>query len=331
MSSIPRTVVQTDKTKGVRQQLTDKTEDVRPQRTDKREDILPQGVECFIPRTVFQTDKTRDVRPQWVEGPPSLKTIGLPGWKYEFYDDSDIDALMKTHFQKYYKFWSTLPYPIMKVDFFRYARLYHDGGFYSDLDYKYLKSLEHFFYNDKGEPTEAGCYVVKSKINENVFSNSIMASRRKHPFWLYLMDYCMNYATTHNTKIKTIMEVTGPRALDKCAKKWNAEINGGERPKHLLITPFPSNVNACNICEVGDIKEGAYTTTLEGQSWASPGEKMLGNFFCFANAGGIWFVLGILVFVVVVAIIILIRKKKVHPDQLNPIFIMKPLIYNTND
>lgn len=98
-----------------------------------------------IPKIIFQTDKTSEIRDEWKEGPPSLQNVGLPGWKYEFYDDEAVDKFVRENFPHYYAIWKSYPYPIMRVDTFRYMKLYKEGGFYSDMDYKYIEKYRAHF------------------------------------------------------------------------------------------------------------------------------------------------------------------------------------------
>ena len=103
--------------------------------------------------------------------------------KRKFYTDNDIDNYMKINFPEFYNFFSKqINKVIEKVDFFRYAVLYKEGGIYADMDTEILDPKLLFS-------------LLKHKIvlgYENTFgrrliSQAVLISEKNNKFWYYLM------------------------------------------------------------------------------------------------------------------------------------------------
>jgi alpha 1,6-mannosyltransferase len=60
---------------------------------------------------------------------------------YTFYSDVSALALFQNHLPEFLSTFTTLPTPILKTDFFKYAVLYVYGGIYSDLDVNLIYPL----------------------------------------------------------------------------------------------------------------------------------------------------------------------------------------------
>jgi alpha 1,6-mannosyltransferase len=60
---------------------------------------------------------------------------------YTFYSDVAALTLFQNHLPEYLSTFITLPLPILKTDFFKYAVLYVYGGIYSDLDVSLIHPL----------------------------------------------------------------------------------------------------------------------------------------------------------------------------------------------
>jgi hypothetical protein len=57
-----------------------------------------------------------------------------PAYEYSFFDDARVEEFIRHRFPQYREVFNNFRYPIQRVDFFRYLAIYHDGGFYFDLD-----------------------------------------------------------------------------------------------------------------------------------------------------------------------------------------------------
>jgi mannosyltransferase OCH1-like enzyme len=263
-----------------------------------------------IPKVVFQTDKTKEIREIWKEGPPSLQNVALPGWKYEFYDDEDIEKYVVTHFEWFYSTWKKYPHNIMRVDTFRYMKLYRDGGFYSDMDYKYLKNIEYLFYNTDGAPTEPLIHIIKSANFKSSWSNSIMASVPGHPFWLDVLKQCqIRPFSAYFGKMSMVLNWTGPRMITRVIKRGLTITNGTGIIKSVPIpglVALPKELNMGDISEYNIIKKDALAVALEGQSWAGMGEKILNTLCIFFKK--LWALLVIIVILIIVIGVILVLR-----------------------
>ena len=60
---------------------------------------------------------------------------------YTFYSDAAAITLFRNHLPEYLSTFLSLPTPILKTDFFKYAVLYVHGGIYSDLDVSLIHPL----------------------------------------------------------------------------------------------------------------------------------------------------------------------------------------------
>lgn len=258
-----------------------------------------------IPKRIFQTDRSHTVRPEWTEGPPSLKNIALPGWKYEFYDHDDMDVFVKQNYMWYYETWMSFPHVIMKVDTFRYMKLHKDGGFYCDMDFKFLRNIEHLFYDPKNkEPTKYKVQFAKSVNDQAYWTNSIMASIPGHSIWLEFLKETQNYIETPADMVKsyTVMYRTGPAMITRVLNKYtNKEL------EDMNIGSMPKEINLCDMDEIGIVKPGSWTVALKGQSWLTDEEKFIANSsFKLKKACGGWLNFILIIFFILVIIIIII-------------------------
>ena len=65
----------------------------------------------------------------------------LSNFAYNFYSDAAALTLLRNHLPEYLSTFISLPAPILKTDFFKYAVLYVYGGIYSDLDVSLIHPL----------------------------------------------------------------------------------------------------------------------------------------------------------------------------------------------
>lgn len=86
-----------------------------------------------IPKRIIQTGKSRDLPMVARASAASIRALN-PDFEYLFFDDSDVERFVDTHFPQHRKLFDSFPYRIQKFDFFRYLAVYHHGGFYFDLD-----------------------------------------------------------------------------------------------------------------------------------------------------------------------------------------------------
>ena len=134
-------------------------------------------------------------------------------FKYKFYDDKDLEELIKSKLPENYNFYMKLR-NIEKIDFARYVMMYHYGGIYADMD-TILKDISYIrkIFNLSNK------IVIGIEFNKLRFhaAQSILISTSKHnPFWLDLVSYIVrNY-----DKDKYITYNTGPDMYTSFLKQY---------------------------------------------------------------------------------------------------------------
>ena len=104
----------------------------------------------------------------------------FPDFEYKFWNDEEIEALVKDHYPEYWDMYSSFPVHIMQIDFARFCMLHKYGGIYADLDYFCYQN----FYNDLTD----GVYVVENPLGNDPIENSLMVSSAGNDFWIKCMD-----------------------------------------------------------------------------------------------------------------------------------------------
>ena len=244
-------------------------------------------------KIIIQTDKTAEIREEWKPSPQSLREY-LPGWEYQFYDDEKILEFVRVNYPELLETFLSYPHNIQRVDVFRYLKLYKDGGFYSDMDYKFTHPLEELFYNEDGTPKEGEVFLMKSPNVGKYFTNSIMASKPGAKIWLDVIEEIKKDKKWWMVgRHLQVIGQTGPGMLDRVVKRKGYKYYG--------ITLLPvEKLSPCNICEVGVKKPDAWSENLPGGSWTSWDTKVYNWTFCN------WKWLLLLVLIIIVAIFLVI-------------------------
>lgn len=216
-----------------------------------------------IPKIIMQTWKTQKLPQKWKASPESIKKH-MPEWKYVLMTDEDNRAFVIEHFPEYLETYDNFKYPIQRVDMIRPMFLYIYGGVYIDLDYVLNKSFEELFNND------ADLYFVPSANTSIYFTNSFMASKPKHQFWLEYLKHMKNEAPLWAiTKHFKVMTTTGPIGLSNVLRATKSVYS--VLPQKQLIP--------CDVCNIGSCR-GGYLKTIEGQSWNSWDSLLLNFVYC---------------------------------------------------
>jgi hypothetical protein len=107
-------------------------------------------------------------------------------WEYRFWNDDEIDNLVRTEYPEYYDMYNEFPVHIMKIDFVRFCMMHAFGGIYADLDYYCYANFEHIL--DAHESSDTA-FLVENPYGNDPIENSLMASNRpEHSFWITAMD-----------------------------------------------------------------------------------------------------------------------------------------------
>ena len=87
-----------------------------------------------IQKRIWQTYKHRDI-PSCAVGCVQSWTDIHPDWDYTFHDDDTIADFIREYFpREIFEVFVSMPYGVMRSDFWRYAIIYTFGGIYADLD-----------------------------------------------------------------------------------------------------------------------------------------------------------------------------------------------------
>jgi inositol phosphorylceramide mannosyltransferase catalytic subunit len=164
-------------------------------------------------------------------------------------------------------------YEIQRCDAVRYLILYRYGGWYADMDYLCNRSV------DEALQQFTHCiYFVQSRNNffpsSDHISNSLMYSRKLHPFWKKLMiELEKNHETPYfYPRHLAVMFSTGPGILNRVYSKYKYSYRLRSLPSDLFH-PIGIGENSLSLSE----KEKIFTIHLGKGSW----ENIDSKFFIF--------------------------------------------------
>ena len=180
-----------------------------------------------------EAKKTMDVltkyRDSWL--------IKNSNWTYKCWNLSECRLLIKLHFPEHLDMYDKYPYVIQKCDCVRYCILYRYGGLYADMDYCCNRPWDEVLrdYPDDFYITE-----TPNKLGQhNQISNSLMYSKRNHPFWKHLLlDMEKNMIMPlYYSKHMIIMYTTGPCIINRVFHKYQQKYSLKSYP-YKLFHPF---------------------------------------------------------------------------------------------
>lgn len=247
-------------------------------------------VSTTLPKIIMQTWKTTDVPDKWKTSPLAIKKF-MPDYQYVLLSDEMGRNFVNKHFPDFLPYFDAFPYNIQRADAIRYMWLYVNGGIYIDLDMEILGSLEYLF-------TEGEIFFVLSA-NVNRLTNSILASKPRHPLWLEMIEKMKQPLPWFAIgKHMQVMYSAGPGMLDEVVKSSDYEYV--ILPRSLLI-PYDASGNYIN-----HQPKNILIKQLEGQSWVSWDSKIIKHTYNY-----IWFITAIIIFFIflflVVGIFLLLR------------------------
>lgn len=136
-----------------------------------------------IPKIIHQTGPSDKIKwhPMWFKCQESwLKHF--PDYEYKFWNDEDIDNLVKDSYPEYWEMYSSFPNHIMKIDFVRFCFMDKFGGIYADLDYFCYKNFEHMLANTT--------YLVENPFGNDPIENSLFVSQPNTKFFKLCLEEC---------------------------------------------------------------------------------------------------------------------------------------------
>jgi len=222
----------------------------------------------MIPKIIHQTWKNNNIPPEWKEAQQSWKTKN-PDWEYMYWTDADNLILIKEHYPWFLDTYNSYPHNIQRADAIRPFILYHYGGLYMDMDTICLKNFDNVF-------KKKGVYIFESA--HFGYTNAMMASSRKHPFWKIYIDLMIQNKNKkfYQTHHLYIMQSTGPGALTKCVNSYRKNKLNND----LFIIP-KGLFNSCDQCNKDcNINKKMYSYTLNSSSWHQLDSTIINFIYC---------------------------------------------------
>lgn len=138
----------------------------------------------MIPKIIHYTGPTNigDWYPIWHSCLESwFKNFPKDEYKHIYWNDEDLNNLIKSDYPEYLDFYNNLPYHIMKIDFAEYCIMHKYGGIYHDLD---MYCYKNFYDMIK----DHDCVLLESISPMEFVQNCMMASQPNNDYWIDLMD-----------------------------------------------------------------------------------------------------------------------------------------------
>jgi mannosyltransferase OCH1-like enzyme len=188
-----------------------------------------------------------------------------PDWQLIYFTDKTCFEFVKSNFQKYITLYQKCKYQIQRVDIFRILIIYAYGGFYSDLDILFLKSLNDLLtYNlVLGEETTYSnreC-IQKNRKHEMQIGNYLFGAMPNQPFWLdVLAQIECNLENPINSE-NDVLKSTGPGVF--------TDVFFSNKNKYPEIELIFNSIHRCkkNCRRVPSCHFGSYAAHLHYGTW----------------------------------------------------------------
>ena len=168
----------------------------------------------LVPRLIHQTYKTKYIPAKWWYSYENCRKI-YPDFKFIFWTDEAGLSFIKENYPWFLETFVGYKYPIQRVDALRYFILYHYGGVYMDLDIGCESK-------NKIQPLLAFDAVIP-ETKPVGYSNDMMISKPKHPFFKLLIDQLQRYDYNYVFPYLTVFLSTGPMFLSQVFKSYQQQ------------------------------------------------------------------------------------------------------------
>jgi mannosyltransferase OCH1-like enzyme len=173
-------------------------------------------------------------------------------WKYILWNSNMINIFLFSFYPKLLPHYKNLDLMIMKIDFIKYIILYHYGGIYCDIDTICLKNIDPLikYYNKANILlTEVPPFTnferlvlslsTNLKFNTKYLNNGILLSKKKHPFWIKVIDDIINkkYFYPKIFYAANVFEKTGPLLLINSYYKYKKLYPDLKTAKYYFLEP----------------------------------------------------------------------------------------------
>ena len=223
----------------------------------------------LIPKKIYQTWKTKNVTPDMQENIGKIKKLN-PEYTYTLYDDNDCRAFILAHFGiEYANAFDSIKIGAFKADFWRYCKLYIDGGVYIDMD-----MTPEVPFNEIISPKDKFVSVVdRTAYNRPGIYQAFIAAVPKHPILLASLQICFVNIITKRPGIPDVLCVTGPCVMAVALniflgrKNTMEKIKPGSYPDGIKL--FRVNSNNTSTYDLENRK--IFTNKFEGYAEGSYG------------------------------------------------------------
>ena len=207
-----------------------------------------------------------------------------PDWSFTLWDESSMSNFVRIYEPELFDSFLSWPLPIYRADAFRYILLKHSGGWYIDMDFECLRSIDNL-QND--------AEVVLSKTI--FFNNAIMGGIKDHPLWSMLVAQLPKFITTNGRPPETVV---GPMYFSRVI-----EMNAFDKMHGVVCLPSFIFEPLAPFFENGYIKTGkntenSYAIHYQTLEWMTKEQKFLSK-------------LSDLFFMPVLRLLIRLTKKKI--------------------
>jgi len=173
-----------------------------------------------IPRIIHQTWKDHNVPEEFDRMARSWQK-NHPGWKYMFWTDAMNRNFISRYFSFFLPVYDGYTANIQRVDAVRYFILYKYGGFFIDMDFECLASIEPVLGEADcvfGKEPAAHCAIHAKDI---IISNAFMGAVPGAPFIGQLCQELQQQDETIDHPNNRVLETTGPFMLSRLYKAYS--------------------------------------------------------------------------------------------------------------
>lgn len=214
----------------------------------------------------------------------------MPQYEYTLTDDHENRAFVEKHMPEFLATYDTFPYPIQRADAIRYLWLYVNGGAWCDLDMIITGDLEPAVERAiarSKDPSKVQVVLIRSGSWTGNAINYLMFSRPGWEGWKVLLRSMMRPTPWYMNISKhwTVMNTTGPIALDRIVKQWE-KTHPGEiayLPSELVTPRVECDSPACQRRSSCD-RDANLIQNIDGMSWASWDSYFLLWFTCHGKS-----------------------------------------------
>jgi mannosyltransferase OCH1-like enzyme len=166
-----------------------------------------------IPRVIHQTWQSSNLSeyPQYNSYQLWKYRYELRGYQIRLWTDDDIEELIVGQYPDFHQYYHQFPYSIQRADIARYLILYHEGGFYCDLDvFPNALFINHF---------NSFNLIIPFSTDSHTLSNHFLGASRGSLFMLYLINSLKKQS--HTSQFPTsfpyfnVLASTGPFFLHR--------------------------------------------------------------------------------------------------------------------